>query len=68
MDFANHIPMAEVLRAANDLVAKGIIRDYAIGGAISPLSSRICGTADGSSKALICFAQVFQSNSWLPAG
>lgn len=31
------IPMAEVLRAANDVVAEGIIRDYALGGAMAAI-------------------------------
>jgi len=34
---AANIPMAEVLRAANDLVAERIILDYAIGGAIAAI-------------------------------
>ncbi len=29
------IPLAEVLRAANDLVAAGLIEDYALGGALA---------------------------------
>lgn len=35
MPETNSIPMAEVLRAANDLVAKGIIVDYCVGGAMA---------------------------------
>jgi hypothetical protein len=31
------IPLAEVLRAANDLVAAGLIEDYALGGALAAI-------------------------------
>jgi hypothetical protein len=31
------IPLAEVLRAANDLVAAGLIKDYALGGALAAI-------------------------------
>ena len=31
------IPLAEVLRAANDLVAAGLIQDYALGGALAAI-------------------------------
>jgi hypothetical protein len=31
------IPLAEVLRAANDLVATGLIEDYALGGALAAI-------------------------------
>ena len=31
------IPLADVLRAANDLVASGVIKDYALGGALAAI-------------------------------
>ena len=31
------IPLAEVLRAANDLVGAGLIEDYALGGALAAI-------------------------------
>jgi hypothetical protein len=31
------IPLADVLRAANDLVAAGLIEDYALGGALAAI-------------------------------
>ena len=31
------IPLADVLRAANDLVAAGLIQDYALGGALAAI-------------------------------
>lgn len=36
-DQSSNIPLADVLRAANDLVAAGLIEDYAIGGALAAL-------------------------------
>jgi hypothetical protein len=37
MSFPNSIPMAQVLQAANDLVAKAVILDYAVGGAMAAI-------------------------------
>ncbi len=31
------IPLADVLRAANDLVSGGLIKDYALGGALAAI-------------------------------
>ncbi len=31
------IPLGEVLRAANDLVSAGLIKDYALGGALAAI-------------------------------
>ncbi len=36
-DEPSAIPLAEVLRAANDLVAAGLIEDYALGGALAAI-------------------------------
>ena len=37
MERPNAIPFADVLRAANELVANGVIADYAIGGAMAAI-------------------------------
>lgn len=34
---ASAIPLADILRAANDLVAAGLIKDYALGGALAAI-------------------------------
>jgi hypothetical protein len=31
------IPLAEILRNANDLVSSGVIKDYALGGALAAM-------------------------------
>jgi hypothetical protein len=36
-DESSGIPLADVLRAANDLIAAGLIQDYALGGALSAI-------------------------------
>ena len=36
-DESSGIPLADVLRAANDLVAAGLIEDYALGGALAAI-------------------------------
>ncbi len=36
-DESSAIPLADVLRAANDLVAEGLIEDYALGGALAAI-------------------------------
>ena len=36
-DDPNAIPLADVLRAANELVAAGLIEDYALGGALAAI-------------------------------
>ena len=36
-DASSGIPLADVLRAANDLVAAGLIEDYALGGALAAI-------------------------------
>jgi hypothetical protein len=36
-DEASAIPLADVLRAANDLVSAGLIKDYALGGALAAI-------------------------------
>ena len=36
-DEASGIPLADVLRAANELVAAGLIEDYALGGALAAI-------------------------------
>lgn len=36
-DEASAIPLADVLRAANDLVSAGLIEDYALGGALAAI-------------------------------
>ena len=36
-DVFSAIPLADVLRAANDLVSAGLIKDYALGGALAAI-------------------------------
>jgi hypothetical protein len=39
-DEGSAIPLADVLRAANELVSAGLIKDYALGGALAAIYYR----------------------------
>jgi hypothetical protein len=44
---SDNLPLADVLRAANELVTAGLIEDWALGGALAAILalSRFCGLA-----------------------
>ena len=52
-DEPSGIPLADVLRAANDLVAAGVIKDYALGGALAAIVHRTVATCPTDLRRII---------------